>query len=142
MTTTLIEAKPDSKNVEVAYPPSRRGHLTDGVAVAALMAAVVGMLTLAVVNIFTAASKGFNAWVHSIGKLWMPGAEGIGPYSGKETLALVAWLASWVILGVVLGGKEMKLSRWLIVFLVGVGIATTLIWPPVFEHLAERIAGH
>ncbi len=142
MTTTLIEAKPDSKNVEVAYPPSRRGHLTDGVAVAALMAAVVGMLTLAVVNIFTAASKGFNAWVHSIGKLWMPGAEGIGPYSGKETLALVAWLASWVILGVVLGGKEMKLSRWLIVFLVGVGIATTLIWPPVFEHLAELIAGH
>ncbi len=142
MTTTLIEAKPDSKNVEVAYTPSRRGHLTDGVAVAALMAAVVGMLTLAVVNIFTAASKGFNAWVHSIGKLWMPGAEGIGPYSGKETLALVAWLASWVILGVVLGGKEMKLSRWLIVFLVGVGIATTLIWPPVFEHLAELIAGH
>ncbi len=142
MTTTLIEAKPDSKNVEVAYPPSRRGHLTDGVAVAALMAAVVGMLTLAVVNIFTAASKGFNAWVHSVGKLWMPGAEGIGPYSGKETLALVAWLASWVILGVVLGGKEMKLSRWLIVFLVGVGIATTLIWPPVFEHLAELIAGH
>ena len=142
MTTTLIEAKPDSKNVEVAYTPSRRGHLTDGVAVAALMAAVVGMLTLAVVNIFTAASKGFNAWVHSVGKLWMPGEEGIGPYSGKETLALVAWLASWVILGVVLGGKEMKLSRWLIVFLVGVGIATTLIWPPVFEYLAELIAGH
>ena len=142
MTTTLIEAKPDSKNVEVAYTPSRRGHLTDGVAVAALMAAVVGMLTLAVVNIFTAASKGFNAWVHSVGKLWMPGAEGIGPYSGKETLALVAWLASWVILGVVLGGKEMKLSRWLIIFLVGVGIATTLIWPPAFEHLAELIAGH
>ena len=142
MTTTLIEAKPDSKNVEVAYTPSRRGHLTDGVAVAALMAAVVGMLTLAVVNIFTAASKGFNAWVHSVGKLWMPGAEGIGPYSGKETLALVAWLASWVILDVVLGGKEMKLSRWLIIFLVGVGIATTLIWPPVFEHLAELIAGH
>jgi hypothetical protein len=141
MTTTLIEAKPDSKNVEVAYTPSPRGHLTDGVAVAALMAALVGMLTLAVVNIFTAASKGFNAWVHSIGKLWMPGAEGIGPYSGKETLALVAWLASWVILGVVLGGKEMKLSRWLIIFLVGVGIATTLIWPPVFEHLAELIAG-
>jgi hypothetical protein len=28
------------------------------------------------------------------------------------------------------------------VFLVGVGIATTLIWPPVYEHLAEMNAGH
>src|SRR5713226_7300731 len=141
MTTTLIEAKPDSKNVEVAYPPSRRGHLTDGVAVAALMAAVVGMLTLAVVNIFTAASKGFNAWVHSIGKLWMPGAEGIGPYSGKETLALVAWLGSWIILHLVLRKKDVEISRCFIVFLIGVGIATTLIWPPVFEHLAGWIGG-
>jgi hypothetical protein len=30
----------------------------------------------------------------------------------------------------------MKLSAWLIVLLVGVGVATTLIWPPVFEYLA------
>jgi hypothetical protein len=142
MTTTLIEAKPDQRNIEVVYSPAARARVPEGVAVAALMAAAVGMLTLAVVNLFTAASKGFNAWVYSVGKLWMPGAEGIGPYSGKETLALVAWLASWVILGVVLGGKEMKLSRWLIIFLVGVGIATTLIWPPVFEHLAELMAGH
>jgi len=141
MSSTATEAKPNGDSVEIAHTPSIRTPMPEGVAVAALMAAMVGMLTLAVVNVFTAASKGFNAWVYSVGKLWMPGAQGIGPYSGKETLALVAWLASWVILGVVLGGKEMRLSSWLIVFLVGVGIATTLIWPPVFEHLAEFIAG-
>jgi|ERR1700730_2558605 hypothetical protein len=142
MTPTLIEVKPDSNNVDGAYTPSRRGRVTDGVAVAALMAVVVGMLTLAVVNVFTTVSKSFNGWVHSIGKLWMPGAEGIGPYSGKETLALVAWLVSWVVLDAALRRKDMRLSRWLLVFLIGVGIATTLIWPPVFEHLAELIAGH
>ena len=32
--------------------------------------------------------------------------------------------------------KDLDLSRWCIVFLVGVGIGTTLIWPPVFEYLA------
>ncbi len=65
-----------------------------GIAVAALMAAMLGMLALAVVNVFTTASKPFNAWVHGVGKLWMPGAEGIGPYSGKETISLVVWLGA------------------------------------------------
>jgi hypothetical protein len=32
--------------------------------------------------------------------------------------------------------RDLKVSRWLIVFLVGLGLATTLIWPPVFEYLA------
>ena len=85
---------------------------------------------------FTAGSKAFNVWVHEVGKLWMPGAAGIGPYSGKETLALVAWLGAWLILHFALRGKDLEISRWFIVFLVGVGIATTLIWPPVFEYLA------
>lgn len=26
--------------------------------------------------------------------------------------------------------------------MIGVGLATTLIWPPVFEHLAELMAPH
>jgi hypothetical protein len=95
-----------------------------------------GMLTLAVVNWGTAASAAFNTWVHGIGKLWMPGAQGIGPYSGKETLSLVVWVVSWVVLHPALRSREMNLARWLIASLVGIGIATTLIWPPVFEYLA------
>ena len=70
----------------------------NGEAVAALLAAMLGMLTLALVNQLTAMSAGVNVWVHSIGKLWMPGAQGIGPYSGKETLALVAWIVGWAVL--------------------------------------------
>jgi hypothetical protein len=136
MSPTTSTAKPDEKNVEVAWTPSTRERIPGGIAVAALLAAMVGMLTLAVVNVFTAGSNAFNTWVHGVGKLWMPGAAGIGPYSGKETLALVAWLGSWLILHFALRGKDLELSRWFIVFLVGVGIATTLIWPPVFEYLA------
>ena len=74
--------------------------------------------------------------VHGIGKLWMPGAEGIGPYSGKQTLSLLVWIGSWIVLHVALRNRELNLGRWLIVFLVGIGIATTLLWPPVFEYLA------
>lgn len=107
-----------------------------GAAVAALLAAGLGMLTLALVNQLTAGSDAINAWVHSIGKLWMPGAQGIGPYSGKETLALAAWLVSWAILHPTLRARELTMSRWLVVFLAMVAVATTFIWPPVFEYFA------
>jgi len=123
------------RRVEVAWANDPK-RVPGGIAVAALMAGMLGMLALAVVNLCTAASKPFNVWVHGVGKLWMPGAAGIGPYSGKETLSLAVWLGSWVLLHYALRGRDMKLSAWLIVFLVGVGAATTLIWPPVFEYLA------
>ena len=142
MTSTMVETKPNGSNMEVAYTPSSRERIPGGIAVAAFMAAFAGTFTLAVVNVFTAASKGFNAWVHGVGKLWMPGAAGIGPYSGKETLALIAWLGSWIVLHFVLRKKDLEVGRWFVAFLVGLGIATTLIWPPVFEHLAKLIAGH
>lgn len=136
MSSSTTAVKPEEQKVEVAWTPSTREHIPGGIAVAALMAAMVGMLTLAVVNVFTTASPAFNTWVHHVGKLWMPGAQGIGPYSGKETLALVGWLGSWAILHFALRKRDLEISRWFIVFLVGVGIATTLIWPPVFEYLA------
>jgi hypothetical protein len=136
MDPATIVVSPNDKKVEVAWAPSIRERIPGGIAVAALMAAMLGMLTLALVNVVTTASPAFNTWVHDVGKLWMPGAQGIGPYSGKETLALIGWLGSWVILHRGLRKRDLEISRWLIVFLVGVGIATTLIWPPVFEYLA------
>jgi cytochrome c biogenesis factor len=135
MTTGLAEGKTMTIGVAAATNSVRPKRPT-GEAAAALLAAAIGMLTLALVNQLTAMSDPFNAWVHSVGKLWMPGAQGIGPYSGKETLSLVAWLVSWAILHPVLRTRELPLSRCLVVFLVMVAVATTFIWPPVFEHFA------
>jgi len=133
MPTKLPEQEPA---VEVAWTPSPAGHRENGPAVAAILSAALGLITLALVNLGTAASKAFEPWVHGIGKLWMPGAEGIGPYSGKETLALAAWVGSWILLHFALRNRDLNMGRWLVMFLVGVGIATTLLWPPVFEFLA------
>lgn len=133
MTTKLLE---DERPVEVAWTPLPGQHREGGPAVAAMISAMLGLMTLALVNLGTQASKAFNAWVHGVGKLWMPGAEGIGPYSGKETLSLVVWIGSLVILHLALRHRDLSLGRWLVVFLVGLGIATTLLWPPVFGFLA------
>lgn len=135
---SVIELLSVERVNRVAPAPATRPRTPGGVAVAALLSGMLGMLTLAIVNVFTAASKDVNAFVHDIGKLWMPGAAEIGPYSGKETLALLAWLGTWAVLHMALRRREVSISRWLIVFLIGVGVATTLVWPPVFEHLTGR----
>ena len=110
----------------------------NGAAQAALLSAMLGCLTLALINLATEMSDPFKEFVHQAGKLWMPGAEGIGPYSGKETFALVAWLGSWLILSLILRKKELN-SVWVfMIFLVGLGIATTLVWPPVFALIAHH----
>jgi len=107
--------------IEMGWAGPNARVMPSGIAVAALMSSMLGMLALAVVNVFTTASKDFNAWVHGVGKLWMPGAAGIGPYSGKETISLAVWLGTWVVLHYALRERELKLSTWLVVFLVGVG---------------------
>ncbi len=110
----------------------------NGVAQSALLSAMFGCLTLALVNLGTEMSESFKTLVHNIGKLWMPGAEGIGPYSGKETISLVAWLVSWVIFYFILRDREWNFIFVIVLFLVGIGLATTLLWPPVFMMFAHH----
>ena len=110
----------------------------NGAAQAAILSAMLGFLTLAIVNLGTEISSNFKTVVHKVGKLWIPGAEGIGPYSGKETLMLVVWLLSWLILGKILKNREWNMTVVLILFLIGTGIATTLLWPPVFEFFGAH----
>ena len=110
--------------------------LTTGPAAAALIGTALGLLALGISHVLSEASTSFKNWMQTLGNLWMPGAQGIGPYSGKETLSVLGWLVSWVVLHQALKTRELALSRWLIAFLVGVALATTLIWPPVFEYFA------
>ncbi len=60
----------------------------NGPAVAAILSAMIGPLVMGIVNVGTTASADFSNWVLSIGKLWVPSLQGIGPYSGKETFLL------------------------------------------------------
>lgn len=110
----------------------------NGAGQAAILAAMLGMLALSLVNLGTEVSETFKIQVHDLGKLWMPGAQGIGPYSGKETIALVAWLGSWFLLHRILRATEWPSRAVLIFFLAGAGISTSLLWPPIFNYLTHR----
>ena len=112
-----------------------------GAAQAAILAAALGLLTLSLVNLGTEVSEAFKTTVHNTGKLWMPGAQGIGPYSGKETISLAVWLGSWFFLYRILRAKEWNPQTVLILFLAGIAAATTLLWPPVTHWAVHSLGG-
>src|SRR3989344_5794238 len=113
----------------------------NGKYVAAFMSSGIGLLTMAVVNMWTAVSDAFQKFVHNIGKLWIPGAQGIGPYSGKETFLLLAWGISWLVLMYALKNKKPDMKMWFGAFLVVLLAATLLLWPPVLEPIVHMIKG-
>jgi hypothetical protein len=88
-----------------------------GPIVATLIAIVLGAFALMVSDQMANHSKAIEAWVDSLGK-WMPGSTGsgpsgaIGPYAGKETIALAAWLGSWAILFGVMRNSTPGVAKW------------------------------
>lgn len=112
-----------------------------GIAAAAILSASLGLLVLAVGHLIAELSDAGKAWVHAWGKAWMPGAEGIGPYSGKETLALLGWLGSWILLHLLLRRRNVRLANVGILFLIGIGMSTILLWPPVTEQVLHLLHG-
>ena len=77
--------------------------------------------------------------VYSLGK-WLPGATGatgtggsIGPYSGKETIALIAWCASWAVLHATLRHASPSVARSLYIFLIGLTVITVNFIDPIAD---------
>lgn len=118
--------------------PAHPQELPTGEAAAALLAAGVGVIVLALSQLASETSAAFKNAMQVLGNLWMPGAAGIGPYSGKETVALLAWLSSWVLLHGILRKREVSLIAWGIATCLLIGTATTLLWPPVTELLVSH----
>jgi len=111
------------RRVEVAWANNPK-MVPASVAVAALMAAMLGMLALAVFH-------GCLQAVQCVGARRREALDAEGRRASVPTRARrrSPWSSA-------LRGRDMKLSAWLVVFGVRVGVATTLIWPPVFEYLA------
>ena len=90
---------------------------------------------------FTVIFKAWNDIVWSLGD-WIPGSKypdpvygEIGSYSGKQTIMLVGWLLSWVILSKLWNKQQIRFKTiffWMFFFLVA---ATVMNWHPLFPYL-------
>ncbi|HEY9633903.1 MAG TPA: hypothetical protein V6D14_10880 [Coleofasciculaceae cyanobacterium] len=112
-----------------------------GPAAAALISAGFGCFVMMVTHHLSDTSEAREKIVLAIGS-WIPGSHNpselwgnIGSYAGKETMLLVGWLVSWLILYGLWKNKNIK-SRtiffWLFTLLIA---ATAMSWHPLFPYL-------
>jgi cytochrome c biogenesis factor len=112
--------------------------IPSGAAVAAYLSAMVGLLVMGIVHTMTDASASFSTWGLSVGKLWIPNAQGIGPYSGKETYLLLTWLFSWAILHMLLRKRDIKLAAPVVIFVAGMALATLFVYTPFIDFILGK----
>jgi hypothetical protein len=62
--------------------------------------------------------------------------RGVGPLSGKVTLAVLAFAISWAVLAYLWRGREVPFGRVFAVSLVLIGLGFLLTFPPIFELFA------
>lgn len=108
----------------------------NGGSVAAFLSAAIGLLVLGIVVLATELSVPARDFVFSVGQAWVPRAEAIGPYSGKETFLLVGWLGSWVALHAALRHRDVHVRTAFGIAMAAILAALVMIWPP-FWHLFE-----
>lgn len=100
----------------------------EGPVVAAMIAGGIGCFAMGLFTTLAEASasvKEFLAW-----------NAGVGPLAGKTGMAVIIWLASWVILHIVYRNRSANLQRALIITLVLVGLGFVMTFPTFFQAFA------
>jgi hypothetical protein len=62
--------------------------------------------------------------------------SGVGPLSGKVSLAIIAFVVSWVVLHILWRNKDLRWRNVMIASLVLVGLGFALTFPPIFLAFA------
>ena len=97
----------------------------------AFLAGGIGLLALSLAHMLADVTGGAGG---PVGKA-LTFHNGIGHYSGKQTVGLIVWFASWFILSKMFEGKEVaegKFIRWTVIIYV---LATLLVFPPFLSLL-------
>jgi hypothetical protein len=100
-----------------------------GPAAAVILAAAVGAFTLGLVTTLAEASTG----VHDA----LEFDPGVGPLSGKTSVAMMAFFFSWAVLSLVLWRRDpkMKTVLWIAGVLIVLGYVGT--FPKFFQQFAD-----
>lgn len=142
------------------FPPSNESHHVDditapseepfkqipsGALIAATVSPLLGFFTLMLSHHISRLSKSLDQLVHSYGH-WIPGSTGSGPdgsigsYTGKETLAMAVWLASWLLFHLLWRNRELSVKNWIPYFLGGLLLLTLSFFHPLIDPIVLFIA--
>lgn len=121
-------------------------HIPSGALIASTLSPLLGFFTLMLSHHISRLSKSLDQLVHSYGQ-WIPGSTGsgadgsIGSYTGKETLALAVWLASWLLFHLLWRNRELSVKNWIPYFLGGLLLLTLSFFHPLIDPIILFIAG-
>ena len=104
--------------------------LPNGPIAAALVAGGLGATTIGLTTVLAEASEPLRNALN----WWNPA----GPLTGKSLVGVIVFFASWVVLHIVLRGKNVDFARatTLALILLGLGLLGT--FPPFFELFAAE----
>jgi hypothetical protein len=114
---------------------------TSGVAAAALISAAIGAVTMMVTHHVAETSTVRSQFIHRLGS-WLPGSTttdpmmgNIGSYAGKETMLLIGWLISWVMLHFLLQHRQVRPKTIFFSTFSLFTAAIVMCWHPLFPYL-------
>ena len=102
----------------------------NGPAAAALISTGIGAFALGLFTVWSEASTGMHDWLEF--------DTDVGPLSGKTTMAVVAYLVSWVILAPLLWKRSLPWTTVLIITAVLVFGGFLGTFPKFFEQFASE----
>jgi hypothetical protein len=97
---------------------------------AAFVASGIGSFVLALVIVLTEmkAGAGFKSFLNFVGP--------VGPLSGKTTVAVIAFVVSWVALHFAFKTRAVTLTRAFTIAMILIVLSVIFSFPPVFEIFA------
>ena len=109
----------------------------NGPVAAAFIAAGAAAFTLGLLVVLNDASKDISAFLNFSTNYGL--GSGVGPLSGKVTIATIVYVVSWLVLHVAFRGKEVAWRNAMVVTFVLLGLGFLLTFPPAFELIADTI---
>jgi hypothetical protein len=106
----------------------------NGPVAAVFLAAGIGSLAMGILVVLNEVSADISSFLKFDANFGL--GSGVGPLSGKAALSILAFLASWLVLGLLFRGKEVKFGPVLTISLILVAGGFLLTFPPVFEVFA------
>jgi hypothetical protein len=107
---------------------AQAGERPSGPVAAALLAAGVGSLVLGIIVVWAEASESFAKSLAY--------DDDVGPLAGKTIWGVVAYLVSWLVLGLVLRRRDVSLKTAGLVTAVLLALAFVATFSPFFELFA------
>jgi hypothetical protein len=104
--------------------------LTNGQGAAAVLAAGTGCFVLALLALAGDASKTISAFLN----FWNP----TGPLSGVTCVAIVIWLATWLLLSRLWAMRDVNLARINAISFAMFAAAFLITFPPIMDFLQGK----